>query len=95
MLPDGYTTIRHYGLLAAGNVNTKLARARALLEQRNTTTPPPDTTMSAGTASQSDSTAVDAAKPRLRCPHCAGTVFTLVATLLPQRHRRNYPPPHT
>lgn len=32
VLPRGYTKIRHFGLLAAGNVNTKLVRARELLE---------------------------------------------------------------
>ena len=31
-LPRGYTKIRHFGLLAAGNVNSKLVRARDLLE---------------------------------------------------------------
>jgi len=31
VLPRGFRKIRHYGLLAASNVNTKLAQARALL----------------------------------------------------------------
>jgi hypothetical protein len=31
VLPANFVKIRHYGLLAPGNVNTKLARARALL----------------------------------------------------------------
>ena len=31
VLPSGFVKIRHYGLLAAGNVNTKLEQARALL----------------------------------------------------------------
>lgn len=31
VLPRGYVKIRHYGLLAPGNVNDKLAQARALL----------------------------------------------------------------
>jgi len=31
VLPTGFTKIRHFGLHAAGNVNTKLARARQLL----------------------------------------------------------------
>jgi len=35
VLPGNYTKIRHFGLLAAGNVNTKLARARKLLEADN------------------------------------------------------------
>lgn len=36
VLPKGFTKIRHFGLLAASNVNGRLERARALL----TTTPP-------------------------------------------------------
>ena len=32
VLPKGYTKIRHFGLLAPGNVNNKLVRARELLE---------------------------------------------------------------
>lgn len=31
VLPSGFVRIRHYGLYAAGNVNTRLERARALL----------------------------------------------------------------
>ncbi len=34
VLPYGYVKLRHYGLLAAGNVNTKLVAARSLLEAR-------------------------------------------------------------
>jgi hypothetical protein len=32
-LPRGFVKLRHYGLLAPGNVNTKLEAARRLLEQ--------------------------------------------------------------
>lgn len=32
VLPGRYTKIRHFGLLASGNVNTKLARAKELLD---------------------------------------------------------------
>lgn len=32
VLPRGFVKVRHFGLLAAGNVNTKLAAARACLE---------------------------------------------------------------
>jgi hypothetical protein len=42
VLPDGFVKIRHYGLLAAGNVGTKLKAARGFLacrEASNTTTP--------------------------------------------------------
>jgi hypothetical protein len=34
VLPHGFVKIRHFGLLAAGNVNTKLAAASAALAQR-------------------------------------------------------------
>lgn len=36
-LPKGFTKIRHFGLLAAGNVNTKLVRARELLDAETPT----------------------------------------------------------
>lgn len=35
VLPQGFTKVRHYGLYASGNVRTRLAKARAVLEQRN------------------------------------------------------------
>ena len=35
VLPHGFVKIRHYGLLAAGNVNGKLVRARSLLMPAN------------------------------------------------------------
>jgi hypothetical protein len=34
VLPHGYVKLRHYGLLAPGNVNTRLPAARALLESK-------------------------------------------------------------
>jgi hypothetical protein len=34
VLPPGFTKIRHYGLYAAGNVNTRLVTARKLLETK-------------------------------------------------------------
>ena len=39
VLPPGFTKIRHYGLLAAGNVNGRLERARALLSTATAPTP--------------------------------------------------------
>jgi hypothetical protein len=35
ILPARFVKMRHFGLLAAGNVNTKLVRARRLLKTRN------------------------------------------------------------
>jgi len=99
VLPDGYTKIRHYGLLAAGNVNTKLARARELIEQTQPPAPPStlpaDTAATAATEPHSDDTADDPAPPTLRCPNCQGTTFSLIATLLSERRRRTHPPPDT
>lgn len=37
VLPDGFVKLRHYGLLAPGNVNTKLVAARVVLEQKSPT----------------------------------------------------------
>jgi hypothetical protein len=51
VLPRGFVKLRHYGLLAPGNVNTKLIAARQLLEAR-TALPPP--TPVAPAASSSD-----------------------------------------
>jgi hypothetical protein len=41
VLPPGFVKLRHYGLLAPGNVNTRLLTARALLEARSPTPQPP------------------------------------------------------
>jgi len=35
VLPSGFVKIRHFGIKASGNVNTKLVRARELLEEQN------------------------------------------------------------
>jgi hypothetical protein len=40
VLPDGFVKLRHYGLLAPGNVNTRLFTARKLLAARSSVTPP-------------------------------------------------------
>ena len=48
VLPSGFVKLRHYGLLAPGNVNTRLVTARTLLERRppapSTTTEPSSST---------------------------------------------------
>ena len=94
VLPAHFVKIRHYGLLAPANVKTKLVRARELIEQ-NHPPPPPDTAPPAATDAPRDATADDLPTPTLRCPNCQGTTFSLIATLLPVRRRRNHPPPHT
>jgi hypothetical protein len=94
VLPHGYTKIRHYGLLAAGNVHTKLARARELIEQNQPPSPPapPPSPLPADTAAtepQRDGTADDPAKPKLRCPNCQGTAFSLNQTETPRDSSRS------
>ena len=99
VLPEGYTKIRHYGLLAAANVNTKLARARELIEQNQPPSPPAplpsDTAAPAATEPHSAGTADDPAKPKLRCPTCQGTTLSRITTLPPERRCRTQPPPDT
>ena len=101
VLPDGYTKIRHYGLLAAANVTTKLARARELIQQTPPPSPPapPPAPLPADTAATTEPhsahPAHDPATPKLRCPNCQGTTFSLIATLLSERRRRTHPPPDT
>lgn len=43
VLPRGFVRIRHYGLCASSNVNTKLVTARRLLEPSTDTSPPSKT----------------------------------------------------
>lgn len=57
VLPDGFTRIRHYGLLANRNRAASLARCRALLATE-VAGPPPTTS------------ALAAAEEPLRCPEC-------------------------
>ena len=79
MLPDGFVKLRHYGLLAPGNVNSKLVTARKLLEARapSPTSPTPPTTPAPTSEVESwrelllRLTGVDVT----RCPKC-GDAFT-------------------
>ncbi len=43
VLPKGFVRIRHYGLCASANVNSKLVTARRLLEPSTEASPPPST----------------------------------------------------
>jgi hypothetical protein len=49
VLPDGFVKLRHYGLMAPGNVNTRLAAARAVLQAGWPTPAPAPTTIPAAT----------------------------------------------
>jgi hypothetical protein len=98
VLPHQFFKIRHYGLLAPGNVNTRLLRAQELLGPL-----PPMVTVdrtdsesnenhlaAAGSGPEAALTATDRSAPK--CPHCAGR-------LLPVLTRRlvieQLPPPDT
>lgn len=65
VLPHGYVKMRHYGLLAPGNVNTKLETARVLLAARPTS-PSPATQPTASEILET-LTSHDANRP---CPVC-------------------------
>jgi len=60
-LPRCFRKVRHYGLLAPGNVNTRLVRAFELLDAR----PAP-----AATGPSPDPTCDPDIEPRPRCPRC-------------------------
>ncbi len=96
VLPAQFVKIRHYGLLAPANVNTRLVRAAELLAKH-----PP-----AAAASDLDDerTAIDAEQDEItvdptrpRCPHCGSRALILVGTRRAGygRPRCNGPPPDT
>ncbi len=76
VLPKRFVKIRHFGLLASGNVNSKLARARTLLETQRAT---PVTNLSPSGRDILDALTGNELR---RCPRC------LVGLL----HRRPLPP---
>ncbi len=65
VLPARFVKMRHFGLLASGNVNTKLANARTLLQDRRTTS-----VMRTTASGQDILDALTADKPR-PCPLCS------------------------
>jgi hypothetical protein len=71
VLPDGFVKIRHYGLLASGNVRTKLAAARRHLEADSTCSEirPQETTW---TERFFTLTGIDLAA----CPRCGGQLVS-------------------
>jgi hypothetical protein len=86
VLPEGFVKIRHYGLLAAGNVNTRLAAARHLLEGRRHLRPPTLLALALFVALWRPPTETLGWRERLllltgldplRCPHCGATMQRL------------------
>jgi Putative transposase/Transposase zinc-binding domain len=94
VLPDGFQRIRHYGFLANGHRQTKLARIRQLLptkapQKASATDPSGDVTITKQEAAETPPTDDgDAWQPT--CPQCGGTmdiVDSLPAPHRPRRHR--------
>jgi len=91
VLPAGFTKIRHFGLFAASNVNTKLEKARSLLADRVPEHGKPEPESEAGDAAPAATwqelllrlTGVD---PRL-CPNCGGTLIHRPLTWLRPSYR--------
>src|SRR6266545_1502153 len=99
VLPRGFVKIRHYGLLAAGNINTKLAAARADLEATASTD------VATPSAQPGSDPRVDAEPPSWRdlfreltgsdlgrCPLCAGPLVHVPLPPLPSLGGARAPP---
>jgi hypothetical protein len=71
VLPNGFVKIRHYGLLASGNVRTKLAAARRHLEVNDKPAPasPPQSTWQ-------DRLLALTGLDLVTCPHCGGQMVS-------------------
>jgi Putative transposase/Transposase zinc-binding domain len=91
VLPDGFQRIRHYGFLANGNREAKLARIRELLPAA------PRQQQGASASRDADTATIeaDAAAPTTddewqpTCPECGGTME--IAEALPKTPRRSAP----
>jgi len=104
VLPHQFFKIRHYGLLAPANVNTRLRRAQELLgpipEAAQTVSPV--TTLSddhSREGAQADTDRIEATNDRNvvdrsapKCPHCGGRLVLLIARRL---QLEELPPPDT
>ena len=105
VLPARFVKIRHYGLLAPANVNTRLVRAQQILANSNPTAPGADPTAATSptadsptAAATADNAAHHSAADRWpRCPHCGTGRLLRVASAGPPGYRRhrNDPPPFT
>jgi hypothetical protein len=73
ILPERFTKIRHYGLLANRGRQQRLAQARALFPKAAAATP----------ASATSPAAQPVCCPPPTCPHCKGTTLKLLRIILP------------
>jgi hypothetical protein len=93
VLPLGFVKIRHFGLYAAGNVNTKLACARAALKSQSVTSQPPPSAQTPNVAALDwrelfrQLTGIDLGC----CPHCGWRLTT--ESLTQSAHPARAPPP--
>jgi hypothetical protein len=90
VLPDGFRRIRHYGFLANGHRQAKLARIRQLLPSRppqeaSTANPSGDATTIEQVPAETISTDDNASEPA--CPHCGGSMEIVERLPAPHRHR--------
>ena len=95
VLPHQFFKIRHYGLLAPGNVNTRLVRAQELLGPITADHPPESIDPPAGHAtsetSATDDNQCEADSARPRCPHCGGRLVSVQPRTV--RRTPRAPPP--
>ncbi len=87
VLPEGFHKIRHYGLLASGNLKIKLETARSILGAPPAAEPEAESAPAEDDREGLASTELDPA----RCPQCAAG--TLVARPLPAAPSRSPPLP--
>lgn len=90
VLPDGFRRIRHYGFLANGHRQTKLARIRQLLPARpsqeaSTANPSGDATTIEQVPAETISTDDDPSEPI--CPQCGGSMEIVERLPAPHCHR--------
>jgi hypothetical protein len=94
VLPPQFFKMRHYGLLAPGNVNTRLVRAQVLLGPATEATArdgaTPVTTRNDAADADDQRTTADRTAPK--CPHCGGRLRLILAGNL---RMTALPPPDT
>jgi hypothetical protein len=94
VLPRGFVKIRHFGLLSAGNVNSKLAQARAALERNphdSTTSQSPPPALAAIPDDWPGLFKVLTGIDVAACPQCGAVVS--IEPLIESDHPARAPPP--